>query len=266
MPMAKCSNPQQGLLLPLYELHLLSPDETEQFELHILECSFCTRSLGDSQEVIELLRSDPQLKLVVHELASANSSLSSRITSAWWPDLPLLFRPAAAIVLIALGAASIALLQNDDDVVLAPNQTKAVAPDSIPAASDRKSTRTTTVPTAVPVQLISLKSLRSGTRKYAAIDGEPLVIRFATDLALAGNPLRVQVFDPQSRMLLDDNALLFDEQTCGQFLLPATSVFSGEYQIIISTPGDSTRESADDIRFLLEVAAIDTSHEADSSR
>lgn len=54
--MRKCTNPDVGRMLGLYEFGRLSPIEKEKFENHLLECDFCYQELYDFSPAVKTIR------------------------------------------------------------------------------------------------------------------------------------------------------------------------------------------------------------------
>ena len=63
----RCSDPEVGVLLHAYELHILSCADVERFELHLMGCERCVREavlLGDEMAMV---RMDPVLRRLTSE-------------------------------------------------------------------------------------------------------------------------------------------------------------------------------------------------------
>ncbi len=49
----RCREPEIGMLLHGYELGVLTEEETERFEIHLIECSFCRAELRSGTEIAQ---------------------------------------------------------------------------------------------------------------------------------------------------------------------------------------------------------------------
>ena len=103
-----CSNPEAGKLLHAYELGVLSTSDVDQFETHLLDCEYCFAEIRQFVDEAELLKSN---EAVVREVAGGiereasgggKKSVAARLWSRLWPDTPIIFRPAAALLLVLI--------------------------------------------------------------------------------------------------------------------------------------------------------------------
>ena len=100
-----CSDARMGALLAAYELNALSEDEAERFELHLLDCAHCAAELQRTAERAGALRSDAEVTAQIARLAAHEGEPRRAPVRVWrqlWPDTPLVFRPAFALVLVLL--------------------------------------------------------------------------------------------------------------------------------------------------------------------
>lgn len=56
----ECINKKIGNLLFFYEMELLSDEESEKFEEHILECDYCFEMLSNSEKVFDMIKENPK--------------------------------------------------------------------------------------------------------------------------------------------------------------------------------------------------------------
>lgn len=96
-----CNNPEAGKLLHAYELSLLSDDEKDLFEAHILECGFCYRELHSFNPRGALLSGSETVKDEL-ERELANASSKKKAKSLFGPNDRSIFQPALLLFLIAI--------------------------------------------------------------------------------------------------------------------------------------------------------------------
>ncbi|UCC44669.1 MAG: tetratricopeptide repeat protein [Candidatus Zixiibacteriota bacterium] len=76
--MSECIDKQLGRLLHAYELGMLSEEESDALEVHMLECMYCNDKVRQLQNTCDLLRHSPELRdFVGHLDKNANSSTRS---------------------------------------------------------------------------------------------------------------------------------------------------------------------------------------------
>ncbi len=96
-----CTNPEIGKYLHAYELNLLSEEEKDRFETHILECNFCYNEVKSFSPRGVLMTGSEEIKKELEKELHRDSEKNS-LWSHLWPDKPLIFRPAVLFILIAL--------------------------------------------------------------------------------------------------------------------------------------------------------------------
>lgn len=104
MNKSKCTDPELGVLLHAYELNILSDEDTERFEIHLLECEYCFEQIKDFESEAGLLSSDEEVKKLIQECSQEEYPQSeSFLRKLWhhlWPEVPWIFKPALAYLLI----------------------------------------------------------------------------------------------------------------------------------------------------------------------
>jgi hypothetical protein len=104
--MSACSDSKAGALLHAYELRLLSEEETERFETHLLSCEDCFTRLGQFREKAALLMEDEEAKNLLQEAftgkAAAGKSLAEKLREHLWPRAPVFFKPLLAYIAILI--------------------------------------------------------------------------------------------------------------------------------------------------------------------
>jgi tetratricopeptide (TPR) repeat protein len=99
--MHKCTNDNIGKMLPLYELDLLSEDDKQKFEMHMMECDYCFESAKRFKNTAKHIRYHPEVRKVVDEFITAEETLSTEDTARKKPQ-PFWRKARAAMVSIGL--------------------------------------------------------------------------------------------------------------------------------------------------------------------
>ncbi|MCP4703524.1 MAG: hypothetical protein GY865_02855 [candidate division Zixibacteria bacterium] len=108
--MSKCIDKKRGDLLLAYELDMLSDDDREIFELHLLECNYCFDKAESFQQEIKIISADPEVinavdnaikvKLNNRDESPANSDKLQVGHKRWFKFIPAM--ATAAIILLML--------------------------------------------------------------------------------------------------------------------------------------------------------------------
>ncbi|SYZ73404.1 hypothetical protein TRIP_C21522 [Candidatus Zixiibacteriota bacterium] len=116
----KCNNIRFQDMLHAYELHMLSGNDLEAFEQHLLECEYCAREVERLKEVSDLLEHDSQVALNLEQIASRGRETSSATIDAESPYGQKRYRFIAAAVLAA--AIIIFLVLKPWDIKIVPEK------------------------------------------------------------------------------------------------------------------------------------------------
>jgi len=103
--MSGCIDPQIGVMLHAYELNALTEAQSESFEAHLLKCDYCFRRVSDFDREAKLLALDPEVRELVISAGPGGEGkdhLMEKIRRYIWPDVPLIFRPALAYLLVLI--------------------------------------------------------------------------------------------------------------------------------------------------------------------
>lgn len=127
--MSKCIDESIGSMVHAYELGLLSEEDANAVEIHLLECSYCNERFLELAETARTLRSDAEIRAVIKDLAShgqppaesgpakTTAETGSRRTNI----ARFLVVAAAAVVLLVLRPWNIRI-ETEDPVVAADNR------------------------------------------------------------------------------------------------------------------------------------------------
>lgn len=204
----RCINPEVGRLLHSYELGLLTSEEDERFERHLLSCDHCHTELHRFETHAKLLRSHQAVRREVAAPDAVATSFGSRLRHWLWPDAPLLFRPAITLLLV---------------VVL-------MYPAWLGIHGISRGGR------IAPVYEISLLPVRGAGSDIFTVPAErDLVLEFVCYGCNVGEPYRVDIADAEGNLLhRTDGFDGFDEFEMGRLLLPAHLVSPGRYILTVS--------------------------------
>jgi len=213
--MLKCTDLKLGALLHAYELKALSDEDAERFEIHLLECEHCFEQLKSFERVTNLLSSDEEVKELIRESSTEEyprpESFLKKLWRYIWPEMPLLFKPALAYLLILLMI--------------------------LPAYWGlRKVTETGTE--IVPVQNINLAPSRSTGEDVFKINlGKDGLINFVFEAAIVGESYQVIIETKDGKVVYkSDSFREFDRYGTGRLLLPLAKMRPGYYRLVISDP------------------------------
>lgn len=222
----KCTNPELGLLLHSYELGILPEEEASSFEVHLLDCDQCFRSLQALSPYNELLRHDENIR---SQLLSETSrelgtlSLARKLGHSLWPNTSWFLRPG--IIYSVLAAAILLACLN----VFWPQANR-----------------------VHQTQHISLLSTRSASpavlRKSFSDDG---AISFAFRGAERGRSYGLVLIGNQADTCLQNGGFSFDNNNIGHLLLPLSTMRPGEYRLLVASSLDEAAETFQEYRFLI---------------
>jgi len=112
----RCTDPVIGQLLSGYELDMLSESEQESFEIHLMACDHCRKSVEEFQPQMDILRRDSDIVDILapskHQRPRAETAWS-RLVRTLWISPPRILRPAALLPAILLLIVAV-YLQNQD--------------------------------------------------------------------------------------------------------------------------------------------------------
>jgi len=214
MNKTECINGEIGDLLHAYELDILPPDETEKFEIHLLECEYCAQKVADFRRQAGLLRSGQQVRDEIAGQASDAHATGEAVTiwSRLWPKGNFLLKPGLLllIVLILLIPAYRGLFVGNGSRI-------------------------------GPPQVINLVPFRdSGTECFDRSLGGDGLISFVYPEAVTGQPYVVMIKSESGGIVFADSTYTdFDEYGTGRLLIPAMLMTPGRYKLLISSEGES---------------------------
>jgi len=209
----ECVDKRAGVLLHAYELGLLSDEEKDQFEAHLMECPYCFNEVKQFMPRGAFLRSSPRIK---QELAKGlkesvqGGGYGERLKRYFWPKAPYIYRPAIlyALILILL----------------------------LPAIGGLRYLLRTEEESAVrPVQTIFLTTTRSLQRSVFKIaEGVDGAIFFSCPGIKEGSEYQLEIALEDGREIFsDDHFRDFDERKSGQLLYPRELMTPGNYLLVI---------------------------------
>ena len=100
-----CTDQKLGSLIHAYELDMLSEEELNSFEAHLLECDFCFELARKFAPHAVSLSSSPDVSKTLKELnqqSPEQTTLKKRFWNVLWPDFPFILRPAALLFVLAV--------------------------------------------------------------------------------------------------------------------------------------------------------------------
>ncbi len=230
MSRENCINPKIGSLLHAYELGILSEENVERFETHMLKCSHCFNEVKDFEPEAELLTSSDD---VVDEISrgaeidiqkSSRSSVLKRLWHYVWPKSPVIFRPAVAFILILL------LIYPAYRGVMPGGEMK-----------------------IKPVSSISLFPTRSTEPIHAEIKADrDIILSFVYQGAIPGEKYILELIDQEGKVVIrNDSFTDFDEFEVGQVFISRGCLDPGIYTLEISDPENPVSTGIQSYKFEL---------------
>jgi hypothetical protein len=206
--MGRCINPSLGKLLHAYELKSLSPQEEEQFELHLLECDYCFNEVSSMADEIGALLYDDSVKETTAELARQPIQSGDQPAGLWrylWPlKTPFVFRPAFIYTLLVIAL--------------------------IPAFIGLNLTSGSRVR---PIQSIGLVQVRSA--EIMSLDrskGSDAIVNFILDSYTNGDNLSVTIRSTNGEIVYNDNDFIgMDERGIGRLYIAIDKFKEGKYTL-----------------------------------
>lgn len=221
-----CNDPATGALLAAYEMNVLSGDERDRFETHLLTCEHCLARAERFRPCASLLREDDSLRSELAENPSRKYEPAGHPVRRYlWPRMPLVLRPAflLAIVLLLAYPALRFLAGSADD-------------------------------STGPVQVVPLFAARSGSTVTVDPAGpRGLVLSFVVPEADPERTCAVELLAADGRRVwYNENTDAFDERGRMYLLLPQ-GLEEGEYHLKISRPQDGGFLLLQDLRFRIKL-------------
>lgn len=227
MTRSTCADNSVQLMLHAWELGVLSEQDAERVERHLLVCDECFEKVRNFERTSELLRSDSRILEGADErVAVAQNAKQPR--RRWrdylWPAGPLLLKPGLAYFLVLL-----LLIPAIKGLLSGPGASTAVT----------------------EVRTLSLYPDRSGS--LSAVDvsgGEDLIVSFVYRGVVSGGVYTVKLSSERGEVVYFDRDFTgFDDFETGSLSIPSERLHTGGYVLTISNAGDSTGSGTEEYRF-----------------
>lgn len=220
-----CTDRQTGRLIHAYELGLLSDDEAERFEMHLMQCERCASLLKNSALRTDLLRSDSQVRAELRRLGEHSESevrWADKLRQYLWPNVPLPFRPAVALLLVLLLV--------------------------YPAYRGLRLSGTADIVAVKEIGLVHSRT--AGIEPVTIAAGESAVLTFAYNQYRPGVTVAVRIID-ESGQLLHENTTFeaFDRFQTARLFLPGEILQPGEYRLQVGPVGVTAAGEIEEYRF-----------------
>lgn len=223
--MSDCIDKGLGKLLHAYELHALSEQDVERFEMHLMHCEYCFSRVAEFSEYAEAIRSGESVKEAVGR-TSEESSLNI-IWQYLWPRVPFPFKPGVVYVLLLL---LVAPAYYGFKYLSAKNESLR------------------------PVQVIRLMANRNATdntlRIGSGLDG---IISFGYPAIVAGKSYQIVITaDGGAEIARYDNFNNFNEFGMGELIVPLAEMKkmgAGNYRLLLTDPNADSLPKTVEHRF-----------------
>lgn len=214
---------QSGQLLHAYELGLLDDTETQQFEIHLLDCEYCLAQVSKLQSHIATIRTDSVLQHAIAAQCGEPAAAGSWISRVWhwtFSSATLRIRPAvigAAAILLSLGAYFIPnyfaghLIGSVQSITLAPNRS-------------------------------------AGNETFVRSRGQDGLLSVIIEDAVPGQRFDLIVLDSQGHELSRPASVQStDSFVVGRLMFPADQMSPGAYTVLVISP--SKDDGVDTLRY-----------------
>lgn len=217
--MPACADWECGILLHAYELGLLSEEETEQFEAHLLGCAYCFNQVIGFERESLLILSDKEIRRATGELLQTRRqrrSLFAKLRQLLWPTGGPRLVPALAYVLVV--------------AMLIPTYR------GLRGVRDRSAT-------IQPVETVELLPTRSESSvAFSQAQGRDGVISFVTRGITSSGEYRVTLMNEEGHPIAEyDVHTDTEEGGVGAIYIPVTQMQPGEYRLLIRGLDDDAR-------------------------
>jgi hypothetical protein len=208
-----CINGKVGDLLHAYELGILSPEEADKFEVHLLDCEYCAQKVAAFGRQAEILRSGRQVAEEIAEQAAEVADVTGEASGMWarfWPTGSPFLKPGLLLLIILI------LL--------------------IPAYRGMFIAKS---PQIGPPQVVNLVPFRDSEPECfdRSRRGDGL-LTFVYPGAATGKPYIIQIGSESGEIIFADSSYAaFDEYGTGRLLFPAKLMKPGRYKLLISSEG-----------------------------
>nr|MBN2278292.1 zf-HC2 domain-containing protein [candidate division Zixibacteria bacterium] len=206
-----CTDPETGRLLHAYELGLLSEEERDRFETHLIGCRFCHDQLVRFAPRGVLLKANDKVAETTRRILQEDHlPAGRRLWKHLWPDRPIILRPLISliIILLLLWPAYRGLFQNP--------------------AEDARPVKEITLIQTRSNQVISfrLKADQNAILAFRYPEGEP------------GQTHSIRLTKEDSTVIFNSDTFdSFDNFETGRLLLPGGIITPGEYILSVRKSG-----------------------------
>ena len=195
-----------------YEIGTLSEQEREKFEIHLLACEHCASLLEAFETQASLLVTSSKVMAVVDEVMSEKArtgSWAGKFLRHLWPEVPLVFKPAVAYLVVLLLA--------------------------IPAYYGLRDSGQPTV--SELGQVVHLSPVRSAAKTLAQGISDNGLLTFEFDGYRPGSVYSVTIESEDGTVVYcNDQFSSFNEREIGSLDLRISEMRPGQYRLIISEP------------------------------
>ncbi|MBN2227696.1 MAG: zf-HC2 domain-containing protein [candidate division Zixibacteria bacterium] len=209
----RCTDIKTGRLIHAYELGLLSDEESEHFEMHLMHCEYCVSLLKTSSLRTGLLRSDSKVRDELRRLSEHSNSKvgwAEELRRYLWPNVPFPFRPAVTLLLVLLLV--------------------------YPAYLGLTSHKSGEVISLTEIGLVQSRAATIESTSLAA--GESAVLTFAYSHYRPGVDVMVLLVDELGQIIYENHAFEgFDAFQTARLFLPSDLLRSGVYRLQVGPAG-----------------------------
>lgn len=206
----ECVDPEIGNLRHSYELDLLTEEEVDLFQEHLLTCDYCFSDLKQFEMQARLLRTDETICNEVAALVNspANESFGTRVREWLWPKVPFILRPGVALFMLIL----------------------LVYPAWLGTVNFFNAGE---IASLHEISLLPTRS--SNTESFIVPMGQDIVLEFVCYGSIVDVPYKIDIYDAENNLLQSINDFRgFDQYETGRLLLSGKLVQPGKYLLTVS--------------------------------
>ena len=222
-----CREPKYENMLHAFELGMLSDNDREKLQIHLLGCDHCFDKARDFEDATILLRDDPDVKQTIDQIdkkKQPSKPARFKILNLLWPEKPrfMLAKPLAILALLLIISYPIYRFG-----VYQPSEYQ---------------------------QTISLFPMRGGSADIISLEkGGEVVISFVYEKAQPGNVYHIRLTSRDGDIIYSDDKFSgFNGSGLGSITLPVGKFDRGRYALSIANPASDNRDSTSTYYFKAE--------------
>ncbi len=225
--MDECREPKYEDMLHAFELGMLSDNDREKLQIHLLGCDHCFDKARDFEDATILLRDDPDVKQTIDQIdkkKQPSKPARLKILNLLWPEKARFIPAKPLIMIILLMMVSYPIYR---------------------FGFDQQSDYT---------QTINLFPLRGGKQKIVSLKrGGEVIVNFVYENVKPGKFYQIELKSRDGDVIYsDDKFSNFNTSGLGSITFPSSEFEKGGYILSIVDPKSDKRDSISTYYFQVE--------------